>query len=208
MSIPDAAFPIVAGRLCLDFVNTGVVRGEARTDRLGSYHDLVDWARRAGALDGDEAEYVLERWSSGQDGDSALETGRALRAQLRGIADRLVAGDQRIVPEAIEVINQVLRSRPGYLQLEARGADWAARWKVPLRRADDVLWRVARSAASLLTDDDLSLVRRCDRESCRLFFYDTTKNHRKRFCRMEVCGVAERSAAYYRRKSSASETPD
>jgi predicted RNA-binding Zn ribbon-like protein len=64
------------------------------------------------------------------------------------------------------------------------------------------MWRIARSAASLLTDDDLSLVKRCARESCGLFFLDTTKNHRKRYCRMDVCGVAERSAAYYRRKRS------
>ena len=185
--------PLVAGRLCLDFVNLEIP---------GSYHELVDWARRAGALDGAEADYVMERWSSGAEADAALEAARALRHQLRGVASQLVAGNQRIAPEAIEAVNQALRSRPGYLQLERDGQEWAARWKVPLRRPEDVLWRVARSAASLLADDDLRLVKRCQRESCGLFFLDTTKNHRKRYCRMDVCGVAERSAAYYRRKRS------
>ncbi len=193
MPTTSAAPPLVAGRLCLDFVNLEIP---------GSYHELVDWARRAGALDGGEADYVMERWGTGPDADAALGATRALRRQLRGVVNQLVAGNHRIAPEAIDAVNQALRNRPGYLQLERAGEEWATRWKVPMRRPEDVLWRIARSAASLLADDDLRLVKRCERESCGLFFLDTTKNHRKRYCRMDVCGVAERSAAYYRRKRS------
>jgi predicted RNA-binding Zn ribbon-like protein len=193
MEATSATAPLVAGRLCLDFVNLEIP---------GSYRELVDWARRAGALDGAEADYVMERWSSGPEAEAALESARALRRQLRGVAIQLAGGNQRIAPEAVDAVNQTLRNRPGYLQLERDSQEWAARWKVPLRRPEDVMWRIARSAASLLTDDDLSLVKRCARESCGLFFLDTTKNHRKRYCRMDVCGVAERSAAYYRRKRS------
>jgi predicted RNA-binding Zn ribbon-like protein len=203
MSTTSAGFLLVANRLCLDFVNTERTAGRDRIDTLQSYADLVQWARRAGALDGPEADYVLERWSSGAEADAALETARTLRRRLRDVAEQLAGGNPRISPEAIDAVNQALRSRPGYLQLERDGADWAARWKVPLRSPHDVLWRVARSAASLLADDDLSLVKRCERDSCRLFFYDNTKNHRKRYCRMEVCGVAERAAAYMARRRSA-----
>ena len=185
--------PLAGGRLCLDFANANLT---------GSYHDLVEWARRAGALDGAEADYVIERLGAGPEADVALETARSLQRWIRDVAQQLAAGNQRIPPEAVEAINQTLRSRPGYLQLERDGQEWGARWKVPLRRPDDVLWRVARSAASLLADDDLSLVKRCERAACGLLFYDTTRNHRKRYCRMDVCGVAERAAAYYRRNRS------
>ena len=193
MEATSATTPLVAGRLCLDFANLEIP---------ASYHELVHWARRAGALDDAEADYVLERWSSGPEADAALEAARGLRRQLRAVAVQLVGGNQRIPAEAIDAVNQALRNRPGYLQLERDGQEWTARWKVPLRRPEDMLWRIARSAASLLADDDLTLVKRCERESCGLFFLDTTKNHRKRYCRMDVCGVAERSAAYYRRKRS------
>lgn len=193
MPATHASVPLVGGRLCLDFANA---------DLTGSYHDLVEWARRAAALDGAEADYVLERLSAGPEAEGALDTARSLQRWIRDVAEQLAAGSQRVSPEAVEAINQTLRGRPGYLQLEKDGAEWGARWKVPLRRPDDVLWRVARSAASLLADDDLSLVRRCERAACGLLFYDTTKNHRKRYCRMDVCGVAERAAAYYRRKRS------
>ena len=199
-SSPD--FPIVGGRLCLDFVNTQVERGRERIELLGSYQDLVYWARLAGALDHAEADYILERWREGAEAEAALEAARALRRQLRGVVEQLVQGKLPGAGEAFELTNQALRSRPGYLQLERSGQDWGARWKVPLRRPDDLLWPIARSVAALLADDDPLLVRRCQRVACRLFFYDTTKNHRKRFCRMDVCGVAERAAAYYRRRTT------
>ena len=192
------AFPIVAGRLCLDFINTEIRTADGQRDLIPNYEALVTWAQQAGALDGAEASFVRERWPEGEEATAALESARRLRAELRRAAEDLMAG-RAVSPSAVEGINHALRSRPGYLQLEP-GAEWAARWKVPLRRADDVLWRVARSAASLLTDDDPALIRRCERKSCGLFFYDTTKNHRKRWCRMDVCGVAVRAAAYYQRR--------
>ncbi|HET9439997.1 MAG TPA: ABATE domain-containing protein, partial [Longimicrobiales bacterium] len=180
---------------CLDFVNTGI-----GAERLTSYQRLVDWARAAGALDPAEAEFVLERWGTGSDAEEALATALQLRSHLHQLAASFAQGESIAPPAAIESINKLLRSRPGYLQLEQSGDDWAARWKVPLRRADDVLWRVVRSAAALLADDDGRLVKRCERAACALFFYDGTKNHRKRWCRMDVCGGAERAAAYYRRR--------
>ncbi len=201
MAAPPTEFILVAGRLCLDFVNTEIGSDRQRTDLLVTFEDLVGWARAAGALDHAEADFVLERWSDGADADAAVTAARALRRELRGVADRLIAGNVPILPESVELVNQALRARPGYLQLERSGGGWAARWKVPLRRPDDVLWRIARSAASLLADDDPALVRRCAREACGLFFYDATKNHSKRFCRMDVCGVATRSAAYYHRRA-------
>lgn len=201
MTATTADFLILGNRLCLDFINTEVVAGRVQIDRLVSFPDLVRWARMAGALDGGEADYVLERWGSSAEAEAAVETARGLRRRLRAIIDQVIGGSRAVPPEGVDAINQALRGRPGYLQLEADGKGWAVRWKVPLRRPEDVLWRVARSAASLLADDDLSLIRRCQRASCRLAFYDTTKNHRKRYCRMDVCGAAERSAAYYRRKA-------
>jgi predicted RNA-binding Zn ribbon-like protein len=195
MNTRQDEFPVVAGRLCLDFVNTAVA-----AERLPTYQALVSWARAAGALDPAEADFVLERWAAGEEGDAALATALQLRRQRHDYAAALARGLAAPPASLIEALNNLLKSRPGFLQLERAGDEWASRWKVPLRRADDILWRVARSAASLLADDDLALVKRCQRPGCGLFFYDTTKNHRKRWCTPDGCGAAERAAAYYRRK--------
>ena len=54
-------FEMVGGRTCLDFVNTESQGGGERIDRIGTYPELVQWARKAGALDGGGARKEVPR---------------------------------------------------------------------------------------------------------------------------------------------------
>ena len=47
----DGRFVFVGGLLCLDFVNTELMDGGQRVDRLTDFGALVDWCEAAGALD-------------------------------------------------------------------------------------------------------------------------------------------------------------
>ena len=58
---------------------------------------------------------------------------------------------------------------------------------------------IAVAAADLLCHGDLSLVKKCDNPRCILYFYDTTKNHARRWCSMAGCGNRMKAAAHYRR---------
>ncbi|MEJ7713529.1 MAG: CGNR zinc finger domain-containing protein [Pyrinomonadaceae bacterium] len=58
---------------------------------------------------------------------------------------------------------------------------------------------VAAAAADLLCDGDLSLVKKCENSACILYFYDTTKNHARRWCSMSGCGNRAKVAAHYER---------
>ena len=69
--------------------------------------------------------------------------------------------------------------------------------------AMQLLAPVARSAAWLLEHGDPTLVRRCGGSGCVLLFYDTTKNHSRRWCSMEGCGSRAKAGAYYRRRHPA-----
>ena len=184
----------IANRLCLDFVNHAPVQ---------SYAELVDWGVAAGAFDAAEGRHALNKWGQAPDGEAAVAAAVSFRLQLAAVVDRLLEGRREVPADAVVRINELLRSRVGYLQLEASPAGWEKRWKVPLRRAEDVLWGVARSAADLLSEDDLSLLRRCENRKCGLVFYDVTKNHRRRWCSMETCGSRAKAAAYYERRRRA-----
>jgi predicted RNA-binding Zn ribbon-like protein len=59
---------------------------------------------------------------------------------------------------------------------------------------------LAEAAARLLTEKDLTLVRRCENPACVLHFYDPSKNHRRRWCSMDICGNRMKVAAHYRRQ--------
>jgi hypothetical protein len=51
----------------------------------------------------------------------------------------------------------------------------------------------------LLCYADPSLVKKCEDAACVLFFYDTTKNHSRRWCSMSVCRNRMKVAAHYQR---------
>ena len=181
----------ISNRLCLDFINAAPAT---------SYAELVAWGAAAGAFDPGEAEYARTKWADTPDGVAALGIALAFRLQLKAIADRLLARRPDVSPDGVARINELLRSRLGYLEITPGHDGWEKRWKVPLRRAEDVLWAVARSAADLLSEDDPALLKRCENPKCGWLFYDTTKNHRRRWCSMETCGSRAKAAAYYERR--------
>jgi predicted RNA-binding Zn ribbon-like protein len=57
-----------------------------------------------------------------------------------------------------------------------------------------------QSASDLLCRGDLALVKRCANPACGVFFYDTLKNHTRRWCSTTECGNRMRVAAHYRRR--------
>jgi predicted RNA-binding Zn ribbon-like protein len=59
-----------------------------------------------------------------------------------------------------------------------------------------------RSASDLLTSPDLENVHECDMSDCRWVFVDRSKNHRRRWCDMKVCGNRAKARKFYRRQTS------
>ncbi len=47
---------------------------------------------------------------------------------------------------------------------------------------------IALAAVSLFTEGDFSRIRECGGHACGWLFYDRSKNNRRRWCEMEVCG--------------------
>lgn len=67
---------------------------------------------------------------------------------------------------------------------------------------DRVCWWVARSAAELLTSEDLTLVRECAGYDCGRLFMDATKNRSRRWCDMSTCGNRAKMRRHYERRRS------
>jgi predicted RNA-binding Zn ribbon-like protein len=192
-------FPFVGERLCLDFVNTERMEGEARVDLLRGFEDLLGWCAAAGVISAPQAKEMSTRWTALPGAARAFQGARSLRKTLRAMAERVAAG-KAVGPVALDAINDVLRARVGELSL-VRTKDgyetvFLARWSGP----DQLLVPIAESAAGLLSNGDLSLVRKCENPACILYFYDTTKNHGRRWCSMTACGNRAKVAAHYRRR--------
>ncbi len=191
-------FVFIAENVALDLINTRFMRNGAPLDTLDDYAALLSWLTQAGVLDAVQAKTALKQWGRSAEGQRVYEQARVLRDALRAMAEQIVAG--KAVPQSsLDIINEVLSHSAGYPQLiRVRGG-----FEKHLQRkgmdAMQLLTPVAEAAADLLCRGDLALVKKCGNPRCILYFYDTTKNHARRWCRMAVCGNRMKAAAHYRR---------
>lgn len=189
-------FLFLANQPCLDFINTDLVMNGQPTDLLSSFQDLVGWLVQAGLL----TEKDAARIEGGGD-HHAMETlkqAKAFRSTMRNMAERLAA--RKPVPQgALALINQLLRHRIGYAQVTRRNGMFERRYEAGFEDANHVLGLLAEAASDLLCTCNLSLVKQCQNPTCVLFFYDTTKNHARHWCSMDLCGNRSKVAAHYRR---------
>jgi predicted RNA-binding Zn ribbon-like protein len=196
------AFPLLANLLCLDFVNTEVISQGRRTDLLADFGDLIRWAQDVALVPDGEARAIVRAWGGTRQGAAALAAGRALRQALRTLAEDLAEG-RAVSAAVLPALNDVLAAGASVLRVERHGGAYETRRHLLQESASSVLVPVAESAAWLLERGDRTLVRRCENPACILYFYDTTKNKRRRWCAMEGCGSRAKAAAYYRRTRAA-----
>jgi len=186
---------LIGGRLCLDFVNSvGARRFSSshkmtiRDEKLNDYLDLLAWGRHAGALTNADAETLaLESSQHPKKAAAVFHRAIRLREAMYHICHAKLSHKQPNEADLL-VLNEEIRQARGaeQLVLEKAGFDW--QWSTPDSAQDKVLWPVARSAAELLTQDDLSRLRQCGGDDCGWIFLDTSRNGGRRWCDMRDCG--------------------
>src|SRR5678809_1414556 len=78
------------------------------------------------------------------------------------------------------MLNRFLGQALGRLRLQVEGDGCSWMFTDEGDELDRMLWPVAWSAASLLTSDDLRLVRRCAADRCGWLFLDHSRNRSRR----------------------------
>ena len=68
------------------------------------------------------------------------------------------------------------------------GARHAWRWRLADAPLAEALGPIALTAVSLVAERDPVRIKECGGVACGWLFYDETKNNRRRWCEMEVCG--------------------
>lgn len=65
---------------------------------------------------------------------------------------------------------------------------------------DHVLYQILHSIIYTLDIVSPNRIRKCEHENCILYFIDTSKSGKRRWCRMETCGNRQKAAEFYARK--------
>jgi predicted RNA-binding Zn ribbon-like protein len=178
----------LAGHPALDFLNTRVRVDGVLVDFLQSNDDVLHWLEQAG--------FAATQTTPATAPLRLLDSARRLRENIRILVEKRKAG-QRGDPS---VLNDFLVEAQSHPQLV---------WSKPrslkidrVRRQDTpkaILAPIAEAAADLLATADFNLVKRCEDETCVLWFSDQTKSHHRRWCSMEICGNRHKVAAYRKR---------
>lgn len=192
-------FVFVGERLCVDFVNTELVEDGVPVDRLRGFDDLVEWCAQAQVIGTADAKAILRRWSGSPEAIEAHRRALAFRGTLRAMLEGLAGGRAHVSARALDGINAQLHDDTREREVVRTKAGYETRMRRRIDAPGDLLGAIAESAADLLSKDNLTLVRACQNPECVLFFLDTTKNHRRRWCAMAACGNRAKVAAHYRR---------
>jgi predicted RNA-binding Zn ribbon-like protein len=197
---PKSPFEFTGGSLCLDYVNTVNSRGSDHPeDLLVSYDALVQWASEAGALPAKTAAHLraLAKDSPGR-AHAVMREAIQLRDSLYDLF--LALSEKRTVPESgLACLNRALQRASQHARLVGESAQFRWEWIAPHEHLDSILWLVARSAADLLTSENVEFIGQCASINCGWVFVDTTKNHRRRWCDMRSCGNRDKARRYYQR---------
>lgn len=185
----EYVFELSGGRLCLDFANTVSNRhGERPRERLLGYRDLVSWSRQAGVLADREAERLV-RDAAGRPAEATAVLGRAvaLRNAIYRTFSAVAAGRR---PDAgdLAALTAALAEATARSRIVPAADGFAWDWSGEGGALDRMLWPVAKSAADLLTSDDVRAVRECASDTCTWLFMDTSRNRSRRWCDMRSCG--------------------
>jgi predicted RNA-binding Zn ribbon-like protein len=198
----EVTFELVGGRLSLDFVNTfdgSRDTGNGR-EKLTSYADLVSWSRQAGVITEGEAKSLLrEAARRPREAAEVLEQAIALRETIYRIFRAVIRGRS---PDKADLatLNAALSRALAQSQVVRQGEGFVWDWSRDDDAMDRLLWPVVRSAAELLTSEELTRARECGGDECTWLFMDTSKNRSRRWCDMKGCGNRAKSRRHYERR--------
>jgi predicted RNA-binding Zn ribbon-like protein len=183
------SLPLIADDLALDFANTESGRGSpTHQNHLRDAANVADWLGHAKVLPAEDADWL-----------------RAKVAERADLAANLLAQAIRL-RDAIHEIGAAVgrRANPAesaLANLAALHAEFVARatlapgvttcrwrWSVRASPVEAALGPIALAAVALFTEGDFHRIRECGGHACGWLFYDRSKNNRRRWCEMEVCG--------------------
>ncbi|MBB93132.1 MAG: hypothetical protein CML68_00800 [Rhodobacteraceae bacterium] len=200
---PRPAPFFVGESTALDFLNSIATPRTVLYDWLETGPDLLDWMVTARLVTETEAASFRKPKARAE-----LEDARhkivAFRERFRGfigdVCGRELADAAHPV---IAEINTILARAPRFAQIEARAGLGTRPLALvdthPMTGPRDLIVRLALAAAHLITEADFRYVRNCEGPTCSLYFLDISKNHKRRWCSMEVCGNRAKAAAHRKR---------
>jgi predicted RNA-binding Zn ribbon-like protein len=194
--------PLEGGHLALDFANTvGGLRDDPPSpedEYLLSYDDLTIWCARLGVLSERQARSL--RAAARRDERAArraLRRAVELRELIYPIFRALADGKEPPAEVLVRLRDEERRALADAHLTRRDGGALAWTWPPP-RELTDPLRPIVHAAIELLTEGPLDRIKTCG--NCRWLFLDQSRNHSRRWCSMDECGIQMKHARFVERR--------
>jgi|SRR5579863_213755 predicted RNA-binding Zn ribbon-like protein len=187
---------LIGGRIAIDFANLAGPRSV-------SWEGMIEFLGTVRIVSDERGAQLLSLTQSDpRNADALLQKAHRLCQSLRTILAATVR-KEKIQPEWIEPINEILRITEGHDELMQDSGSWRIEFVAREGGLDWLLAAIARSGAEIVAEGTKARVRVCANPGCGLFFYDDSRTHRRRWCSMSVCGNRHKVASFARKHAAA-----
>ena len=202
---PDSTRPapfLVAEHPALDALNSRCAPWGNDIEWWDNGESLMDWMLAAGLIDQGVIDTLHERCSA-QALNRVADQARDLREHFRELISRYAGAP--LTPAALADLAQIREQLPKdrqYMDVVAtdNGEGIELRWQRKWEKPEQLLAPLVEKMADILCSPQLLNVRNCEWPPCTLWFLDTTKNKKRRWCSMQVCGNRAKAAAHRAKK--------
>lgn len=178
-------------QIAIHFANSVVWRAsEQPQDMLTEPDKLLRFAGWAGIFD--DAEFTHLREFAAEHPEEAQEALGKAKVAREATYRVLLAVANHLPPDPsdLTLLNDAIAEAQAQVHLAptATGDGFEWRWKQATPQLDMVRWAAARSLAELLISEELKKVKSCPGEGCAFLFMDLSRNGKRRWCEMDLCG--------------------
>ena len=180
---------LVGGELAWDFTNTSSGRGSpARQEHLRDFDTLMQWVEHARVMPPSDCAYARAELT-GHPRRSRRIFERALEMrELIWMIGTALAEQRPVSGKLLQSLSATHAENLGHAEMKMRLGSYIWVWDPRRDIQAAILGPITLSALTLVMEKDLLRTRRCAGQDCGWLFFDTTKNNRRRWCDMRVCG--------------------
>jgi len=179
---------LVGGDPALNFANTISGWGTDDEDWLTDYAGFARWALLAGLIDAQEHRLALRLAAANP---AAAERVYAEMAELRlafiRTLHRTLRGNNAGAGD-LAAIDRWVKASAMALELHQHSGVFHHAWATPVSPLEKPLLAAAAAIGRFLFETDFEKLKLCALPTCGWLFVDVSKNGRRRWCDMSVCG--------------------
>ena len=103
--------------------------------------------------------------------------------------------------EMIKITNEILIKSHTHPQLSKKDNSFVLQFLSSQKVMDNIfLTNIAIEVVNLIDSKEFNYLKKCDNHKCSLYFIDTSRNHSRRWCSMEICGNRTKVSKFNKRK--------